>query len=80
MKVLKVLHKETGWVIWCKANPKNKGETAFWEHSQCIRCKESQRDRDSQEEEASGGKHVTRDRSWWKSGNVSACAAQTNME
>jgi hypothetical protein len=24
--------------------------------------------------------HVTRARSWWKRGDVSACAAQTNME
>jgi hypothetical protein len=42
-------------------------------------CKESKRDRDSREE-TSGGKHVTRARSWWKRGDVSACAAQTNME
>jgi hypothetical protein len=43
------------------------------------RRKESKRDRDSREE-APGGQHVTRARSWWKRGDVSACAAQTNME
>jgi hypothetical protein len=78
----RVLQKEKGWVIWCKANPKDKGEQAFREHSRCIftgRCKESKRDKDSREE-ASGGKHVTRARSWRKRGHVLACAAQTNME
>ena len=29
--------------------------------------------------ESSGGKHVTRARSWWKRGDVDACAAQANM-
>jgi hypothetical protein len=65
---LKVLHKEKGWVIWCKTNPKDKGEQAFRGHSQCIftgRHKESKRDKDSLEE-APGGQHVTRARSWWK--------------
>jgi hypothetical protein len=79
---LKVLQKEAGWVIWCKDNQKDKGEQAFLEHSQCIctgKCKESKRDRDNQAD-SSGGKYVTRARSWWKRGDVSACAAQTNME
>jgi hypothetical protein len=78
----KALHKEKGWVIWCKDNPKNKGVQAFREHSRSIftgRRKESRRDKDSREE-APGGQHVTRARSWWKRGDVSACAAQTNME
>jgi hypothetical protein len=61
MKVLKVLHKETGWVIWRKANPKNKGETAFWEHNQCIRCKESDATRRSHQR-TRGGSPVTVDR------------------
>jgi hypothetical protein len=70
---LKVLHKEKGGVIWGKANPKDKGEQAFREHSRCIftgRRKESKRDKDSREE-APGGQHVTRARSWWKRGDVS---------
>ena len=33
---LKVLQKEAGWVIWCKVIPKDKGEQAFREQSQCI--------------------------------------------
>ena len=69
-------------VYLVQGHPKDKGERAFREHSRCIfavRCKESKRDRDSRQE-ASGGKHVTRARSWWKRGDVSACAAHTNME
>ena len=31
-------------------------------------------------EESTGGKHVTRARSWWKRENVNACAAQANMQ
>jgi hypothetical protein len=31
-------------------------------------------------EEISGGRHVVRTRSWWKQGDVDACAAQTNMQ
>jgi len=68
-----VLHKEKGWVIWWKANPKDEGEQTFREHSQCIfkgSSKESKRDKDSREE-APGGQHVTRSRSWWKRGYVS---------
>jgi hypothetical protein len=75
---LKVLQEEAGWVIWCKANPEDKGKQAFQEHSRCIstgKCKESKRDRDSQEE-TSGGKHAKTARSWWKRGDVSTCAAQ----
>jgi hypothetical protein len=30
---LKVLQKEANWAIWCKANPKDKGEQALREHS-----------------------------------------------
>jgi hypothetical protein len=61
---------------------KDKGEQAFREHSRRIftgECKELKRDSDSREE-TSGGKHVTRARSWWKRGDVSACADQINME
>jgi hypothetical protein len=79
---LKVLQKETGWVIWCKDNLKDKGEQTFREHSRFNftgGCTESKRDRDSRQE-ASGGKHVTRAKSWWKGGDVSICTAQTNME
>jgi len=77
-----VLKKEKGWVIWCKVNPKDKGEQAFREHSLCIftgRRKESKRDKNSRKE-APGGQHVTGARNWWKRGDVSACAAQTNMK
>ena len=35
---------------------------------------------DNNHEDFTGGKHVTRARSWWKQGDVSACAAQTNMQ
>jgi hypothetical protein len=65
-----------------QGNPKDKGKQAFLEHSRCIfmgRCKDSKRERDSRAE-TSGGKHVARARSWWKRGDVSEFAAQTNME
>ena len=65
-----------------QGNPKDKGKQAFLEHSRCIftgRCKDSKGERDSRAE-TSGGKHVARARSWWKRGDVSACAAHTNME
>ena len=84
LPLLKVLQKETGLVTWCKANPskKDKGEQAFREHSPRIfmgKCKELKSDSKSLEE-SSGVKHVTRARGWWKRGDVSACAAQANME
>ena len=47
---LKVLQKEANWAIWCKANPKDKGEQAFREHSRCMftgRCKEQTHDNQS---------------------------------
>ena len=36
--------------------------------------------KDDNPEDFTGGKHVTRARSWWKRGDVSACAAQTKMQ
>ena len=54
----------------------------FREYGKCIfedkRVKPKQAG-DSQEE-ALGGRHVTRAKSWWKRGDVDACAAQTNMQ
>jgi hypothetical protein len=46
---LKVLQTEANWTIWCKANPKDKGEQAFREHNRCIfksqlKCKEPKGD------------------------------------
>jgi hypothetical protein len=48
---LKVLQTEANWAIWCKANPKDKGEQAFREHSRCIftgKCKETKGDGETQ--------------------------------
>ncbi len=78
---LKVLQTEANWAIWCKANPKDKGEQAFREHSRCIftgKCKEPEGDGEKQEG-ASRGRHVTRARSRWKRADMSACAAHSNM-
>ena len=79
---LKELQKGANWAIWCKANPKDKGEQAFREHSRCIfmgKCKEPEGDSEKQEG-ASRGRHVTRARSRWKRADMSACAAHSNME
>ena len=51
-------------------------------HGQCIfegKRKKPKQARGTQED-ISGGKHVVRARSWWKRGDVSACAAQTHMQ
>jgi hypothetical protein len=54
----------------------------FREQGRCIF--EGKRTRPKQandnQEEISGGRHVVRSRSWWKRGDVDACAAQTNMQ
>jgi hypothetical protein len=76
------LQNYTEWVIWCKANPKDKATQAFREYGKCIfegkRAKVTQHN--DNQEGSSGGKHVTRARGWWKRGDVDACAAQTNMQ
>ena len=76
------LQNYTEWVIWCKANPKDKATQAFREYGKCIfegkRAKVTQHN--DNQEGSSGGKHVTRARNWWKRGDVDACAAQTNMQ
>jgi ribonuclease HI len=55
---------------------------AFRAYGQCIF--EGKREQPKQakgtQEDVSGGKHVVRARSWWKRGDVSACAAQTHMQ
>jgi hypothetical protein len=54
----------------------------FREYSRFVftgRCKEPKGDGE-QQEGASRGRYVTRARSWWKRGDVSACAAHSNME
>jgi hypothetical protein len=61
-----VQQKETGWVTWCKANPRNtdKGEQVFLEHIRRIftgKYKELKRNSDSRVE-TSGGMHVTKTR------------------
>jgi hypothetical protein len=54
----------------------------FREYGKCIldgkRAKPKQAG--DNQAESSGGRHVTRARSWWKRGDVDACAAQTNMQ
>jgi len=53
----------------------------FREYGKCIfvgKCAKQKQVGDNQAE-SSGGKHVTRARSWWKKGDVDACAAQANM-
>jgi hypothetical protein len=53
----------------------------FREYGKCIfvgKCAKQKQVGDNQAE-SSGGKHVTRARSWWKRGDVDACAAQANM-
>jgi ribonuclease HI len=55
---------------------------AFRVHGQCIfeGKREKPKQAKSTQEDISGGKHVVRARSWWKRGDVSACAAQTHMQ
>jgi hypothetical protein len=80
-KCLNDLQDDTEWVIWCKAKPKDMATQAFRAHWQCIF--EGKREKPKQargtQEDSLGGKHVVRARSWWKRGDVSACAAQTHM-
>ena len=56
------LQNDEEWVIWCKANPKDKATHAFREYGKCIfegkRAKATQAN-DNQEGRL-GGKHVTR--------------------
>ena len=81
-KCLNDLQDDTDWVIWCKAKPKDMATQAFRAYGQCIF--EGKREKPKQakgtQEDISGGKHVVRARSWWKRGDVSACAAQTHMQ
>jgi hypothetical protein len=55
---------------------------AFREHGRCIfeGKREKPKQANGTQEDISGGKHVVRARSWWKRGDVSACAAQTHMQ
>ena len=65
-----------------QGHPEGQRRAAFREYSRCIftgKCKEPKGDGENQEG-ASRGKHVTRTRNWWKRGDVSACAAHSNME
>jgi hypothetical protein len=76
-KCWKVLQQGKGLVVWCRANPgkMDKGRQAFKQCGRRIftgKCKQVTTDSDNQEE-ASGGKHVTRARGWWKTGDVAAC-------
>jgi len=54
----------------------------FQEYGRCIfEGKRAKPKHDNDDQEGSSGcRHVTRDRSWWKRGDVDACAAQTNMQ
>jgi ribonuclease HI len=76
------LRNDANWVIWCKAKPKDMATQTFREYGRCIfevkRAKTKQGN--DNQEGSSGGRHVTRARSWWKRGDVDACAAQTNMQ
>jgi hypothetical protein len=76
------LQSDEEWVVWCKANPKDKATKTFREYGKCIfegkRAKVTQTN--DNQEGSLGGKHVTRARGWWKRGDVDACAAQTNMQ
>jgi len=76
------LQKDANWVIWCKAKPKDIVTQAFRTYGNCIfdGKRTNLKQTDDIHEESMGGKHVTRARSWWKRGDVSACAAQTNMQ
>ena len=81
-KCLNDLQDDTKWVIWRKAKPKDMATQAFRVHGQCIfeGKREKPKQAKSTQEDISGGKHVVRARSWWKRGDVSACAAQTHMQ
>jgi ribonuclease HI len=81
-RCLTELQNDEEWVVWCKANPKDKAAQTFREYGKCIfegkRAKVTQAN--DNQEGSSGGKHVTRARGWWKRGDVDACAVQTNMQ
>jgi hypothetical protein len=81
-KCLNDLQDDTDWVIWCKAKPKDMATQAFRAYGQCIfeGKRETPKQAKGTQEDVSGGKHVVRARSWWKRGDVSACAAQTHMQ
>jgi hypothetical protein len=76
------LQQDANWVIWCKAKPKDIATQAFLTYGKCIfdgkqtKLKQT----DDIHKESTGGKHVTKARSWWKRGDVIVCAAQTNMQ
>ena len=76
------LQDNKDWVIWCKAKPKDMATQAFRSYGQCIfeGKKGKPKQAKGSHEDVSGGKHVVRARSWWKRGDVSACAAQTRMQ
>ena len=75
------LQEDENWVIWCIAKPKDIATQTFRTYGKCIfDGKRMKPKTDDNHEDFTGGKHVTRARSWWKRGDVSACAAQTNMQ
>jgi len=75
------LQKDKNWVVWCKAKPKDMATQKFRAYGKCIfDGKRINPKKDDNPEDFTGGKHVTRARSWWKRGDVSACAAQTKMQ
>jgi hypothetical protein len=85
VKCWELLEQEKGWVVWCKASANlgkmDNGRQAFKKCGRRIftgKCKQVTTDSVNREE-ASGGKHVTRARGWWKRGDVAACAAHANM-
>jgi hypothetical protein len=67
-KCLIELRNDTNWVIWCKSKPKGMAAQTFREYGRCIfegkRAKPKLAN--DNQEEMSGGRHVTRARSWWK--------------
>jgi hypothetical protein len=65
-KCLTELQSDRHWVIWCKAKPKDMATQLFREYGKCIfvcKCAKHKQVGDNQAE-SSGGKHVTRARSW----------------
>jgi hypothetical protein len=69
--------------VSCRANPgkMDKGRQALKKCGRCIftgKCKQVTTD-SANREEASGGKHVTMGRGWWKRGDVTAFASQANI-
>ena len=73
-KCLTELQSDTHWVIWCKAKPRDMATQTFREYGKCTfvgKCAK-QKQVDDNQAESSGGKHVTKARSWWKRGDVDA--------